>query len=251
VGLTDTVFNLAVLLSERMHCPPSELLLICKGRIISRCPTSTLAAFGFSAGGTYKLLATRRPARPVWLRLTAHFLSCSLPPTPLRMHATSPAINIKRQLRELLRIPCLSLSLHLADGEALPDGASLRDLGLRDGARLYCRIHCDDPPPAEAVEAGRVLALILRAERGADVSGGAGSKRRREAEQVPPPGAIGGAASDCARGGWRRGDGPFMGMRRGFLSGGPARGAAPARVDSAQPADGAAEEAEEASAAAA
>jgi hypothetical protein len=248
VCLTDTIFNLAALLAERMQCLTSELLLISKGRILSRCPKSTLVAFGFTAGGTYKLLINRRPARPVWLRLTAHFLACSLPPTPLRMHATSPAINIKRQLRELLRIPYLSLSIHLSDGEALPDSESLRDLGLLDGARVYCRIHCDDPPPAEAVETGRVLELILRADPEAG-GGGGRPKRRRDAESEPLPGAA--AARDCGGGGWRRGDEPFLGMRRGFLSGRPARRAAPARTESAQPADGAAGEAEEASAAAA
>jgi hypothetical protein len=245
VCLTDTVFEFAALLAERMQCLPAELLLICKGRILSRYPTATLAAFGLKRGGTYKLLAARHPARPVWLRITAHFLCCSLPPTPLRMHATSPIINIKRQLRELLRTPYLSLSLHLADGEELPDCASLQDLGVRDGARVYCRIHCDNPPPAEAVEAGRVLALIESADRAADEVD-AGPRRRRFSQGKLLPSAMDGRLR--SRGGG--GGAAYLGMRRGFLSGRSAR-AAPSRSDPAAPADGAVEEAEEAFATAA
>ena len=141
------------------------------------------------------LLVIRRRVRPVWLRITAHVLCSSLPPMHMPMRSSSNAAAVKRELRELLRIPALCLSLHLADGEPLPDGASLRDLGVRDGERVYCRIHTENPPPAAAVEAGRVREQIRRAE-GAGERGSAGSK-------------------EVKSGGAR---GPFLGMRRGFLS---------------------------------
>jgi hypothetical protein len=246
VCVAETVSEFCTHLAERMQCLPSELLLICKGRIISRCPASTLASFGLCPGGTYKIFASRRPFRPVWLRLTAHILSCSLPPITLRMHATSPTINIKRQLRELLRIPCLGLSLHFADGEALPDDASLRDLGMRDGARIYCRIHSTHPPPAEAVEAGRVLEMIVRADGAAEGSRkGAGSKRLRESEDEELHCTSEGAAAGSSGGGGRGGGSGYLGMRRGFLSRRAAQ-AVGGGADLAQAVDGAGEEEDEA-----
>ena len=124
------------------------------------------------------LLVIRRRVKSVWLRITAHVLCSSLPAMDIPMLSSSTAADFKRELRELLRIP--ALSLHHADGEPLPDGASLRDLGVRDGERVYCRIHTEDPPPAAAVDAGRVREQIRRsAAGGAGEGGGAGSKRAR------------------------------------------------------------------------
>ena len=160
----DKVCHLTNLLAQRMNSLPSELRLICSGRVLSRRPTSSLASFGLATGGAYKLLVIRRPVTQTWLRITAHVLCCSLPPMQLPMHASSPAADVKREVRDLLRIPALCLSLHLPDGEPLPDGASLRDLGVRDGGRVYCRIHTEDPPPPAAVDAERVRELIRRAE---------------------------------------------------------------------------------------
>ena len=94
------------------------------------------------------------------------------------MRASSHVADVKHELRDLLRIPNLCLSLHRADGEPLPDGASLRDLGVRDGERVYCRIHTEDPPPAAAVDAGRVREQIKRAEEAGEGEGGR-SKRAR------------------------------------------------------------------------
>jgi hypothetical protein len=96
----------------------------------------------------------------------------------LPIRASSPAADIKRELRDLLRIFNLCLFLHRADDEPLPDGASLRDLGVRDGERVYCRIHTEDPPPAAAVDAGRVREQIRRAEA-TEKGGVRGSKRAR------------------------------------------------------------------------
>jgi hypothetical protein len=143
---------------------PSELLLICRGRILSQRPNSSLASFGLAERGAYRLLVIRRPVRPAWLRITvtAHILCCSLPLIHVPMRSSSLVADVKRELRDMLRIPALCLSLHRADGEPLPDGASLRDLG--DGERVYCRIHTEDPPPAAAVEAGRVREQIQRAK---------------------------------------------------------------------------------------
>jgi hypothetical protein len=160
------VSHLIKLLAQKMKHLPSELRLICRGRIISRLPKSTLSSLGLEVGGTYKLLVIRRHVTPAWLHITAYILCSSLPPIQIPMHASSPAADIKSEVRDLLRIPGLCLSLHLADGEPLPDGASLRDLGVRDGGRVYCRVHTEDPPPAAAVEAGRVREQIRRAEGG-------------------------------------------------------------------------------------
>jgi hypothetical protein len=148
-----------------------ECLLICKGQVLSRRPEASLASFGLAMGGTYKLLVIP-PATPTWLRLTAHILCSSFPPMGIPMLASSTAAHVKRELRDLLRIPTLCLTLHLADGEPLPDGASLRDLGVRDGERIYCRIHAEDPPPATAVDAERVREQIERMERTAEGRGG-------------------------------------------------------------------------------
>ena len=196
ISTTEKVLCLRACLAQNVECPPEDLVLLCRGKNLSSRLNSSLASFGLAVGGAYKLLVIRRPVTPAWLRITAHVLCSSLPPMHLHMHASSPAVNVKRELRELLRIPALCLSLHLADGEPLPDGASLRDLGVRDGERVYCRIHTEDPPPAAAVDAGRVREQIRRAEGSAE-GGGAGSK---------------GARSGVA-------PGAFLGMRRGFLSG--------------------------------
>ena len=162
----DKVSHLTKLLAESMEHLPSELLLICRGRILSQRPNSSLASFGLAARGAYRLFVIRRPVKPAWLRITAHILCCSLPTMPIPMRSSSTAADIKRELRDMLRIPALCLSLHRADGEPLPDGASLRDLG--DGERVYCRIHTEDPPPAAAVEAGRVREQIQRAKEAAE-----------------------------------------------------------------------------------
>jgi hypothetical protein len=148
-------------LAQRIEKLSSELLLICRGEIISSHPNSSLESFGLAVGGAYQLLVIVTRA---WLRVTAHILCSSFPPMPLPMCASSHVADVKHELRDLLRIPNLCLSLHLADGEPLPDGASLRDLGVRDGERVYCRIHTEDPPPAAAVDAGRVREQIRRAE---------------------------------------------------------------------------------------
>jgi hypothetical protein len=140
-----------------------ELRLICMGRILSHHPRSSLASFGITAG-VYTLFVVRRPVTTAWLHITAHILCSSLPLIQIPMRASSPVADIKDEVRDQLRIPGLCLSLHLADGEQLPDGASLRDLGVRDGGRVYCRIHTEDPPPAAAVEAGRVREQIRRVE---------------------------------------------------------------------------------------
>ncbi len=139
---------------------------------MSRRPNSSLASFGLAVGASYKLVVIRRPVKPAWLCITAYVLCSSFRPMPLPMRASSHAADVKRELRDLLRIPTLCLSLHLADGEPLPDGASLRDLGVRDGERVYFRIHTEDPPPAAAVDAGRVREQIRQAEE-AGMGGGA------------------------------------------------------------------------------
>jgi hypothetical protein len=159
----DSVSKLTDLLDQNMDDLPPEYLLVCKGQILSRRPEATLASFGLAMGGIYKLLVIP-PVTPTWLRLTAHILCSSFPPMSIPMRASSPVAHVKRELRDLLRIPTLCLSIHLAVGEPLPDGASLRDLGVQDGERIYCRIHTVDPPPAAAVDAERVREQIRRME---------------------------------------------------------------------------------------
>ena len=175
----DKVSHLTTLLAQRMEILPARLLLICRGTVLSRRPSSSLASFGLAAGRAYKLVVIRRPVRPAWLRITAHVLCSSLPAMDIPMLSSSTAADFKRELRELLRIPSLCLSLHLADGEALPDGASLGELGVGDGERVYCCIHTEDPPPAAAVDAAQVREQIRRAE-GAAEHGGGGPKQGGE-----------------------------------------------------------------------
>jgi hypothetical protein len=146
------------------HLSSPEFLLVCRGMILSNEPESSLASLGLAVGDVYTLLVIRRSVTPTWLRITAYFLCSSIPPIQIPIRATRSPADLKTEVRSVLRIPGLCLSLHLADGEPLPDGASLRDLGVRDGGRVYCRIHTEDPLPAAAVEAGRVREQIRRAE---------------------------------------------------------------------------------------
>jgi hypothetical protein len=134
VSRTTSSGNFPLRASASLGSFPSELLLICRGRIfiLSRRPNSSLASFGLEVGGAYKLLVIRRPGKHVWL--ASHPMS-SAPPFPPRPSPCAPQADVKHELRDLLRIPNLCLSLHRADGEPLPDGASLRDLGMRDGER--------------------------------------------------------------------------------------------------------------------
>jgi hypothetical protein len=173
----DRVSHLTKVLAQRMNnLPSADLLLVCKGIVLSNQPESSLASLGLAVGDVYELLVIRQSVKPAWLRTTAYFLCSSIPPIQIPMRATRFPADFKSEVRNVLRIPGLCLSLHLADGEPLPDGASLRDLGVRDGGRVYCRIHTEDPPPAAAVEAGRVREQIRRAKELWEGVGGAGAE---------------------------------------------------------------------------
>jgi hypothetical protein len=157
-----------------------------------------------------------------WLSLQVHFLDTTLKPLIIRMHASSPAINVKRQIRELFHVPYLAFSLHSADGELLPDDLPLRDLRIHDDGRLYCRICTDAPAAAADVvqdehAAAAVRVLIRQMEAGplpSCTSASTGSKRRRESEDERKN-LDGGRGPDGRRTG-------FLGMRRGFLLASPA-----------------------------
>jgi hypothetical protein len=160
LGPDDTVAHLTNLLAQKMDHLPSELRLICSDSTLSRQPKSSLASLGLQVGTVYDLRVIRRPVSHTRLRITAHVLCSSLPPMQIPMHLSSYTSDVKCAVRDLLRIPGLCLSLHHTDGEMLPDGGSLWSLGVRDGGRLYCRIHTEDPPPAAAVDAVRVREQI-------------------------------------------------------------------------------------------
>jgi hypothetical protein len=183
LGPDDTVAILTNLLALNVDHLPSELRLICNGKNISSNPRSTLASLGLQVGAVYKLRVIRRPVTHTWLRTTVHVLCSSFPPMQIPMHFSSSAADVKREVRYLLRIPGLCLSFHHADGKLLSDRGSLWSLGVRDGGRLYCRIHTEDPPPVAAVDAERVREQILRATAGgvSDAGGwpGAGDRSGR------------------------------------------------------------------------
>jgi hypothetical protein len=224
------VRQLSARLGQQMQCPPADLVLICKGMILTNHLNSTLASLGlfkpvgfkFTPVKRCKILISRRPPGPTWIHLTTTFLcTTSLKPIFCRMHTASPIANVKRQLRELLRCPGACLSLYAGDGELLSETTSLRDLGDIDGGRLYCRILAEEPavPPApnssagaSAAAAAAVRELIRAADfawHGDSIKVGAGSgRRKRQPECEEQEGA---AAKAVCR--------AFSGMRRGFLSG--------------------------------
>ncbi len=206
-----------------MRCCPSNLIIICKGRILSRQPKSTLQELGVADAlgekGSCKLVVLQRLSAPTWPRLQVCILGQTIKPLTLRMHASSPIINVKRQIREKLRIPNLAFSLHTVDGELLHDDLSLRDLRIPDGGRLFCRIRAEDPAVAvdadqEEQAAAAVRELIRQIESGPNATRApsSGSKRRRGSE---------GATLDVGGGAPDRRPAGFLGMRRGFLLAGP------------------------------
>ena len=138
LSLSGTVLDLTAQLAERMNCASEEVTIICKGRIISISMDLNLRLKSCGLTDGCKLFVSKRPSGPRWISLTVHFVPTDLPPMKLRMHATSPTINVKRQLRELLRAPAARMSLHLADGTQMVDTVTLRDLAIRNDSTLYC-----------------------------------------------------------------------------------------------------------------
>ena len=190
VGQYDTVLQLSKRLGNMLNRPPSELALICKGKVLSRYPMSNLEALGiFSSSTASKLLISQRPPGPNWVRLTIVFLcSSSLSPVVFYMHADSLICRVQCQIREHLRCAVAQFALHLADGAALPEDETLRNLGVADDDRIYCRVLSEEPrpvpPSAMAAAAAAVRVLVLRAD--AAHFAGAGRKRsRQDGEQQP------------------------------------------------------------------
>ena len=181
---SETVLQLSYRLGKLMKCSSSELVLICNGIFISRHPLFSLDALGiFASSSTCKLVISQRPPGPTWLHVTTIFLcSSSLLPLLFRMLAESTICTVKERVRELLRCPVAVFSLHLPDGSTLPDSVTLRDLGVADGDRLYCRIRSEEQEPmlpsALATAAAAVRKLVQQAENVA--SGRTGRKRLRE-----------------------------------------------------------------------
>ena len=190
VGQYDTVLQLSKRLGNMLNRPPSELALICKGKVLSRYPMSNLEALGiFSSSTASKLLISQRPPGPNWVRLTIVFLcSSSLSPVVFYMHTDSLICRVQCQLREHLRCAVAQFALHLADGAALPEDETLRNLGVADDDRIYCRVLSEEPrpvpPSAMAAAAAAVRVLVLRAD--AAHFAGAGRKRpgAREADRT-------------------------------------------------------------------
>ena len=188
VSKCETVFQLLQRISKIKKCPPSSLVLICKGKVVSRHPMFSLEALCLFASSTScKLLISQRPPGPVWLRITVVFLcSSSLSPIVYYMHSGSRVSKIKSQLREDLRCSVAEFSLHLADGAALPDAVMLSDLGLADDERIYCRIRSEAPEPVPPSGMAAAAAAVREQVRRADAMhcGGVGCKRLRGWEQI-------------------------------------------------------------------
>ena len=168
---TATFLQLSELLGQLQQTSSSELVPICKGSVIFRQSMFSLQDLGvFKSSPECKLPISQRPAGPTWLRITTLFLcSSSLLPCISFMHVDSSVANVKMQLREHLRCPVAVLCLHLADGAALPDTLTLRDLGFKDSGRLYCRVRSEEPkalPPSARFAAadghGRTILNLVR-----------------------------------------------------------------------------------------
>ena len=223
VSQDDTVLHLCVRLGKQMQYPPSCLVLISKGKILTSRMDATLASFGLfmpvpshaTSGSCCKILVSKMPPGPEWIEFTTRFLcTTSLKPVTCRMHAESPIANVKRQLRELLRCPNASFFLYAADGNPLSDTTIIRDLKVSNGSRLYCRVLAEEPAP-NAPTAATVQPLIREADAAwhTGVIGGAGAQeQRRERKRGRDDGPERGP---CFRKAARS---PFAGMRRGFLS---------------------------------
>ena len=209
---SETVLQLSNRLGKLMQCSPSELILICNGRFISRHPLFSLEALGlFASSSICKLVISQRPPGPTLLLITTIFLcSSSLSPLLFSMLAESTITSVKRRIRELLRCPVAIFSLYLSDGSELPDTVTLRELGVADGGRLYCRIRSEEQEPALPSALASTAAAVRKLVRQADAvtSGMTVCKRPREHET-----AEAGGANDGGRG---SGDQAPLDMRRGL-----------------------------------
>ena len=101
------------------------------------------------------------------------------------MHADSPVGSVKGRVRELLCCPIAVISLHLADGAMLQDAATMRDLGVADSRRIYCRICSEEPEPILPSAFAAAAAAVREQVRLADAMhlGRSGCKRPREDEE--------------------------------------------------------------------
>ena len=184
----ETILQISQRIAKVTKCTPSELVLICKGKVVSCHPMFSLEALDlFESSAICKLLVLQRPPGPAWLRITVVFLcSSSLSPIVYHMHSDSPISRVKSQLREALRCSVAEFSLHLADGAALPDAVTLSDLGLADDERIYCRIRSEAPEPVPPSGLAAAAAAVREQVRRADAMhcGGIGCKRLRGWEQI-------------------------------------------------------------------
>ena len=230
MSLFSSVLQVSLMLGKLIECPPSEITLIFEGEVISRHPMFSLGELilskheAVSPDECIKLLVSRQPSIPAWIRLTAIFLcTTSLKPITFRMHTSSPVANVKKQLRELLRCPVACLSIYAADGAVLPDAILLRDLGAAAAGRVYCRVHAAEPTMLQPGVSTSVRDQIQRANstwcRDALA---AGCKRPRDDRS--------GGGNDS--GGGRRPGGLFDALKPGFLS---SRQPAPPPKDAARP----------------
>lgn len=237
VSLDDTVLNLCARMGPQMHCSPSDLVLISKGKILNNYMDNTLEALELfkpkSASTTLsnrcKILVIRRTT--TWIHITTTFLcTTSLKPIICRMHTASPVSNIKKQLREILRCPTASLVLYGANAALLPDTMTIQDLRVSSGCRLYCRILAEEPTPQEftAIYTGGHVCnggmVVTEQIRAADAKWHNGAIGRGPAPQRKRGCDNGPEADSCGR---KAARGAFAGMRRGFLTcRGPAGGSA-------------------------
>ena len=183
VSQHETILQVSKRLGKLKKCPASELVLICKGKVVSCHPMFSLEALDlFESSAICKLLVLQRPPGPAWLRITVVFLCSSLLPPIVynHMHSDSPISRVKSQLREALRCSVAEFSLHLADGAALPDAVTLSELGLADDERIYCRIRSEAPEPVPPSGLAAAAAAVREQVRRADAvhCGGVGCKRR-------------------------------------------------------------------------
>jgi hypothetical protein len=221
IDLNENVYSLCSIIAQHEDCSPADLIIICKGRVISREPTSTLDKIGIldtlKTTGICNLMVLQRPLSPKWLRLRVFFLCTQNQPLNLRMHSASLAVNVKHQIRELLLAPYAVLFLHSADGELLPDDLSLRDLRVPDGGRLYCRIRTQYLASSFAQDEHAAAAAAREQIRQAE----AATLSKRPTPGRDSDGPAGRLAASAAGPAPSRRRAAFLGMRRGFLLAGP------------------------------
>ena len=104
VSLHETILQVSKRLGKLMKCPSSELVLICKGKVVSSHPMFSLEALDlFDSSSTCKLLVLQRPPGPAWIPFSrgGHPSAARHPPPPPSsdLAAALPALRAPAGLR--------------------------------------------------------------------------------------------------------------------------------------------------------